>query len=169
MANTLNASVRFKLVGIGEILWDQLPTGKQLGGAPANFAFHARQLASTEIDSYVVSCIGDDPPGQEVLTWLKHHSINSDYLGTVPNYETGSVDIVLNSTGIASYTINEPAAWDFIPNSVTELARNCSVVCFGSLAQRNLVSRTSIHAIVDKTPNHALRIFDINLRQNYCD
>lgn len=157
----------FKAIGIGEVLWDMLPEGKQLGGAPTNFAVHIRQLATTKIDSHIISCIGDDAFGQEIRTHLQHQKINCEFLSIEPDHPTGRVDIALNKTGSPTYTINQPVAWDFIPDTAIELARQSSVVCFGSLAQRNVVSRTSIHRFLDNTPDDCLRVFDINLRQHY--
>ncbi len=154
------------VVGLGEVLWDMLPEGKKLGGAPANFAYHAGQFLGND-NTIAISALGEDSLADETLEALREHGLN-DLLPRVP-YPTGTVQVTLDEQGIPSYDIKENVAWDNIPfdADIQEIARNCRAVCFGSLAQRNVVSRETIHRFLDATPDDCLKIFDINLRQQF--
>lgn len=154
------------VVGLGEVLWDVLPEGKKLGGAPANFAYHAGQFLGMD-NTIAVSALGDDPLEEETVEALKQHQLN--YLLPRVPYPTGTVQVTLDGQGIPSYEIKENVAWDNIPfnDDIADIARNCQAVCFGSLAQRNSVSRTTIHQFLDATPANCLKVFDINLRQHF--
>ncbi len=154
------------VVGLGEVLWDVLPDGKKLGGAPANFAYHAGQFLGSD-NTIAISALGEDQLAEETIQALKEHELN-DLLPRVP-YPTGTVQVTLAEGGIPTYDIRENVAWDNIPfdDDVQEIARNCRAVCFGSLAQRNIVSRTTIQKFLDATPDDCLKIFDINLRQQF--
>lgn len=153
-------------IGLGEILWDLLPSGKQLGGAPANFAFHAQALGAT---SAVVSAVGRDELGTEILDRLRGLGLDTRYVAVDPRHPTGTVSVSLDAAGVPSYVIHADVAWDFIPDSqgLRELAGRAQVICFGSLAQRSPVSRGTVHAFLGASRPEALRIFDINLRQHY--
>ncbi len=152
------------IIGLGEILWDVFPERKILGGAPANFAYHASQFG---FDGYAVSAIGKDLLGKEILDTLAEKKLN--YLIETIDYPTGTVQVTLDQEGIPQYEICENVAWDNIPftKRTEELARDCQAVCFGSLAQRNEVSRKTIQRFLDIVPDDAYRIFDINLRQHF--
>ena len=152
------------VVGLGEALWDVLPEGKKLGGAPANFAFHAGQFG---LNSIAVSALGDDKLGDETISQLEEKHLRY-CMPRVP-YPTGTVQVTLDNDGIPTYTIKENVAWDNIPfnDEVREVAENTRAVCWGSLAQRNVVSRETIYKFLDSTPDECMRIFDINLRQNF--
>jgi len=152
------------VIGIGEILWDMFPKQKILGGAPANFAYHASQFG---FSSYVVSAIGKDAFGKEILDALAEKKLN--FLIEPVDYPTGTVKVTLNAQGVPQYEICENAAWDNIPftKRTKELAVNCGAVCFGSLAQRNDTSRKTIYRFLEIVPKDAYRIFDINLRQYF--
>lgn len=154
------------IVGMGEALWDILPEGKKIGGAPANFAYHIAQLG---LDGRVVSAIGNDKLGTEILENFNEKKLN--YLIEKVPYPTGTVLVELDNAGIPHYNIKENVAWDNIPytTSLEELAKHTQAVCFGSLAQRNIVSRETIHRFLDAMPNNEgqLKIFDINLRQEF--
>lgn len=154
------------VVGLGEVLWDVLPEGKKLGGAPANFAYHAGQFLGMD-NTIAVSALGDDTLADETIEALKEHDLN-DLLPRVP-YPTGTVQVQLDEQGIPTYDIKENVAWDNIPfdDDIAAIARNCRAVCFGSLAQRNAVSRKTIQKFLDATPADCLKIFDINLRQQF--
>ena len=154
------------VVGLGEVLWDVLPEGKKLGGAPANFAYHAGQFIGND-NTIAISAIGEDELAEETLVALRQHGLN-DLLPKVP-YPTGTVQVQLDAQGIPTYDIKENVAWDNIPydNDVKQIASSCRAVCFGSLAQRNVVSRATIHRFLDDTPADCLKIFDINLRQQF--
>jgi len=157
---------RFVIVGLGEILWDMLPTGKQLGGAPANFAYHAQALGNLGV---VVSCIGQDGLGQEVLQQLQGVDLGIQYIARDPNHPTGTVSVKLDQEGKPDYIIHEQVAWDFIPfgPELEALAGRLHAVCFGSLSQRAPVSRQTIqHFLTASNPN-CIRVFDINLRQAF--
>ena len=154
------------IVGMGEALWDVLPEGKKIGGAPANFAYHVSQFG---FDSRVVSAVGNDDLGDEILKVFKEKQLKHQ-LQTV-NYPTGTVQVTLDDNGIPCYDIKEGVAWDNIPftDDLKRLALSTRAVCFGSLAQRNEVSRTSINSFLDTMPDGEgqLKIFDINLRQGF--
>lgn len=153
------------VVGMGEALWDMLPEGKKLGGAPANFAYHVSQLG---LDSCVVSAVGDDVLGKEIRATFKEKKVRN-MIETVP-YPTGTVQVTLDAEGVPQYEIKEGVAWDNIPYTpeLKALAAETKAVCFGSLAQRSVVSRNTINRFLDDMPKEGtLRIFDINLRQNF--
>ena len=152
------------IVGLGEALWDCLPEGKKIGGAPANFAFHAGQFGHNSI---AISAIGNDKLGEETLAEFDKKHVN--YLMPMVDYPTGTVQVTLDEAGIPTYEIKEGVAWDNIPFTpeIEEVAKNCRAVCFGSLAQRSSVSRNTIQQFLDATPDDCLKIFDINLRQNF--
>ncbi len=152
-------------VGIGEVLWDMLPQGNVLGGAPANFAYYANQLGETGI---VASAVGNDVLGSAVLANLKEKQMDVSYIQTNSS-PTSTVKVEFDSLSQPQYTITENVAWDFMQMNpaLQVLAKQTSVVTFGSLAQRNLNARNAINTFVNGTPSDCLRIFDINLRQHY--
>jgi fructokinase len=152
------------VLGIGELLWDVFPERKVLGGAPANFAYHASQLGC---NGYTLSAIGKDNLGQEIINQLSEKRLNN--LIEKVDFPTGTVQVTLDMQGVPQYEICENVAWDNIPLSTRakELAENCSAVCFGSLAQRSKVSRGTIQKLLSLVPDNAYKIFDINLRQHF--
>lgn len=154
------------IVGMGEALWDVLPEGKKIGGAPANFAYHVSQFG---FDSQVVSAVGDDRLGNEILEIFAEKKLNS-LIEKVP-YPTGTVQVELDAEGVPMYDIKEGVAWDNIPftPALEKLARRTHAVCFGSLAQRSVVSREAINRFLDAMPDGEgqCKIFDINLRQGF--
>lgn len=154
------------IVGMGEALWDCLPEGRKIGGAPANFAYHVGQFG---FKTMAVSAIGDDQLGKEIVEKFSQRNLNF-HLETV-GYPTGTVQVEVDSAGIPRYEIMEDVAWDNIPYSerLEEIARNTRVVCFGSLAQRSQVSRDTINRFVDSMPmaEDTYKVFDINLRQHF--
>ncbi len=154
------------ITGMGEALWDVLPEGKKIGGAPANFAYHVSQFG---LDSCVVSAIGDDRLGEEIIENFDTKHLNR-IIEKVP-YPTGTVQVEIDQAGIPQYNIKENVAWDNIPFTpeLEELARNTRAVCFGSLAQRSVVSRNTILRFLDEMPkgDDVLKVFDINLRQGF--
>ena len=152
------------IVGLGEALWDCLPEGRKLGGAPANFAYHTGQFG---YDSLAISAVGNDVLGKETLDEFGKKGVK--YLMPEVDYQTGTVQVELDSEGIPTYDIKEGVAWDNIPFTpeIEEAAKNCRAVCFGSLAQRSSVSRQTIQKFLEATPKDCLKIFDINLRQNF--
>ncbi len=156
------------VVGIGEVLWDILPEGRKLGGAPANFAYHASQFG---LQSFVASAVGDDPLGRETVNGLRAKGLRN-IITTVP-YPTGTVNVAIDSHGIPQYSITENVAWDNIPFTpeLEELARRTRAVCFGTLAQRSAMTRATIYRFIEAMPHDSktLIVFDANLRQNYYD
>ena len=154
------------VVGIGEALWDVLPEGKKIGGAPANFAYHVSQFG---LPSCVVSAIGDDALGKEIIENFTSKGLDQ-LIAEVP-YPTGTVQVEIDQTGIPLYDIKENVAWDNIPYTehLDALAKRTKAVCFGSLAQRNVVSRETINHFLDTMPkdDDSLIVFDVNLRQGF--
>lgn len=154
------------VVGMGEALWDVLPEGKKIGGAPANFAYHVSQFG---LPSCVVSAVGNDALGHEILQNFTSKDLN--YLIEEVPYPTGTVQVEIDQAGVPQYEIKENVAWDNIPwtERLEELARNTKAVCFGSLAQRNVVSRNTINRFLDMMPkdDDRLVVFDVNLRQGF--
>ncbi len=163
MNNTNNGSY---IVGLGEILFDCLPDGKKLGGAPANFAYHVSQFG---LNGIAVSAIGKDANGEEIKQILADVPSLKYHLEEVEQ-PTGTVQVTLSGNGIPQYDICLGVAYDNIPwtPAIEEIAKNSRAVCFGSLAQRTMVSRTTIHKFLDTMPQlGTLKVFDINLRQSW--
>lgn len=154
-------------VGLGEILWDILDNGKKLGGAPANFAYHAKNLG---LNSCVVSAVGNDESGDEIIRQLAEKQLPAHLERTAA--PTGSVTVALDADGVPRYDIRSNVAWDEIPfnEAVGRIARNCRAVCFGSLAQRSEKTRLTIRRFLESMPTTdgpVYKIHDINLRQNF--
>lgn len=155
-------------VGIGELLFDVFPSGRRIGGAPVNCAYHVAQLG---VPSVAVSALGKDELGDEIVHIMEEKHIS----GLVPRVDapTGTVQVELDANGVPTFTITENVAWDKIPSDpkLVELAKNCCAVCFGTLAQRDPVSRKAIHMLLDAIPegSDALIVYDVNLRQHYYD
>lgn len=151
---------------MGEALWDVLPEGKKIGGAPANFAYHVSQFGLT---SCMVSAVGADALGKEIQENLTSKGLNH-LIAEVP-YPTGTVQVEIDQAGVPQYEIKENVAWDNIPYTaqLEALAQRTQAVCFGSLAQRNVVSRETINRFLDAMPQteDSLVVFDVNLRQGF--
>ena len=154
------------VVGLGEVLWDILPDGKKLGGAPANFAYHAGQFLDRDC-VIAISALGHDDLADETVNALNRQGLKF-LMPRVP-YPTGVVNVTLDDNGIPDYHIQRGVAWDHIPFTpeIQSIAARCRAVCYGSLAQRHEASRESIHHFLDATPDDCLKIFDINLRQDF--
>ena len=159
----MNTTVRPVIVGIGELLWDMLPSGKRAGGAPINFVYNATQLGA---EGYAISAVGKDALGDEILEELGKSGIK----GIIErnDFPTGIVDVVLKD-GIPSYTIVEGPAWDHINLSkeAEEIVSKANAVCFGTLALRNSHSAQTIKKLLKCAPNNSFKLFDINLRGNF--
>jgi fructokinase len=154
------------VVGLGELLWDLLPSGKQLGGAPANFAYITGLLGDTGI---AASRVGRDSLGDEAIRRLAHLGLSAAFVQQDPANPTGAVKVDIDSSGQPRFDISEPVAWDsleWIP-AWQQLAKEADAVCFGSLAQRSAQSRSTIRSFLQATRPEAVRIFDVNLRQNF--
>lgn len=154
------------VVGMGEALWDVLPEGKKIGGAPANFAYHVSQFG---LPGCVVSAVGNDALGREIIENFTSKELNQ-LIAEVP-YPTGTVHVEIDQAGVPQYEIKENVAWDNIPYTLQlqALASKTKAVCFGSLAQRNIVSRNTINSFLDAMPHtdDTLVVFDVNLRQGF--
>ena len=154
------------VVGVGELLWDLFPEGKRLGGAPMNFCFHCQQLGA---DSYPVSSVGTDNLGMEIRDVLALKQVTDEFVAEDTLHPTGTVKVLLDEKGKPSYEICKSVAWDYIPlsESTQLLASKTDAVCFGSLAQRNGVSRKTVPAFLLAMRPDALKIFDVNIRQDF--
>jgi fructokinase len=153
------------VAGIGELLWDVLPSGKQLGGAPCNFAFHAMQAGC---ECVVLSAIGRDDLGEELKDVIRELGITNQYIQE-NKFPTSTVTVTLDKNGHPDFTIHENVAWDHIrwSKDMEKLAKKLDAVCFGSLAQRNSESEHTINSFLAETKPGCIKVFDINLRQNY--
>jgi fructokinase len=155
-----------RVVGVGEVLWDLLPGGPSLGGAPANFAYITTLMGDQGI---VASRVGEDSLGIDALRRMEELGLNIDYVQTDREHSTGVVNVKVDGRGIAEYEIAQPVAWDFLEwnSDWQQLALDADAVCFGSLAQRSEKSCATIRQFVAAAPEHTLKVFDINLRQSY--
>lgn len=159
--------LRRVVVGIGELLWDLLPSGARLGGAPANFAYIASLLGAS---SAIASRVGGDDLGKEALRILQTQGLDVRNIQIDPQYPTGSVKVSLSPSGTPTYSIVENVAWDHLrwSTDLAQLAATTNAVCFGTLAQRCAVTRNTIHKFLDLTPADCLRILDVNCRSPFC-
>lgn len=157
--------VRPNLVGLGEVLWDVFPDAAHFGGAPANFACHAAGLGG---DAWVVSAVGRDKLGDDALASLSSKNVHTLLLQR-NDHPTGTVTVTLDAARQASYVFAEDPAWDHVTwnQSLALLARKCKAVCFGTLAQRAPTSRRTVREFLENTSADCLRIFDVNLRQDF--
>jgi fructokinase len=154
------------VVGLGELLWDLLPAGRQLGGAPANFAYSSHILGSRGV---VASRVGDDQLGDDIRDALNKRQLADRFVQNDTSQPTGTVKVELDSTGQPRFEIIQPVAWDFLKwtDEWRQLAQSADAVCFGTLAQRSPTSRKTILQFLSATRAEALRIFDVNLRQQF--
>jgi fructokinase len=155
-----------KVVGLGEVLWDLLPRGACLGGAPTNFAYITTLMGDQGI---VASRVGEDSRGLDALRRMEELGLNIDHVQTDRTHATGTVNVELDGNGQAKYEIKQPVAWDFLEWNADwqRLASSVDAVCFGSLAQRSADSKATIRRFLDATSKQAVKIFDVNLRQSY--
>ena len=156
----------FNVAGIGEVLWDLLLTGPQLGGAPANFAYHAHALGA---EAQVITRVGNDDYGREIIRRFHEMGLPETTVQIDEDAPTGTAKVALSGNGLAHFTIQENVAWDYISATPEALvtAREADAICFGSLAQRSEPSRNTIQRLVAASPADALRVFDTNLRQQF--
>lgn len=159
-------SKAFTIVGLGELLWDMFPQGKQLGGAPANFAYMTALLGDRGI---VASRVGEDRLGQEAIWQLKASGLDTSQIQMDGKHATGTVLVQVDSKGQAEYKFTADVAWDHLAWSEEweALAKSADAVCFGSLAQRADESRATIRKFLQSVPANAARVFDVNLRQAF--
>jgi fructokinase len=154
-----------QVVGLGEVLWDMLPGGRQLGGAPTNFAYMTSLLGD---EGVVASRVGDDPLGADAVEAMHRLGLNTDFLQRDPRNPTGTAEVDFDQAGQPHFTITEPVAWDFLESTSDweRLSRQADVICFGTLAQRSPTSRATLRSFL-RLAEAALRVFDVNLRQPY--
>ncbi len=154
------------VVGLGEVLWDVYPDQALFGGAPANFAVHASYLGA---DARIVSAVGADTLGDDALRWLSDNQQSTETILIDSVHPTGNVQVRLDANGCPTYHFAPDVAWDYLafPQHYFEIASRCDAVCFGSLAQRTVTSAMAIGQFLDATNPNALRVFDVNLRQNF--
>lgn len=152
------------VVGFGEALFDCFPEGAKLGGAPANFAYHVSQFG---FDALAISALGSDKFGDRARSEFDEKGLT--YIMPTVEYPTGTVLVEIDDDGVPTYEIKTNVAWDNIPFTpeMEAVAKNARAVCFGTLAQRNVVSRNTLQKFLDATPSDCLKIYDINLRQNF--
>ncbi|MBQ6109309.1 MAG: carbohydrate kinase [Thermoguttaceae bacterium] len=155
-----------KVLGLGELLWDVFEDSRKPGGAPANVAFQLNQLGLAGI---IASRVGVDPLGEEITRFLSGMGLSTDFIQTDAGHPTGTVTVQLDATGTPSYTIHENVAWDFLELTpeLEALLPTLSAVCFGTLAQRGKTTRETIQKILDRVPDDCLKVYDVNLRQDF--
>ena len=158
-------SSRKIIVGLGEVLWDLFPSGKQLGGTTANFAYHVNRLGNQGI---LASRVGDDLLGRELLERMQFLDLARDFIQIDPQYSSGTVHVDVDPNGQPEYTFTENVAWEFFEWTASwqQLAARADAVCFGTLAQRSDGSRDTINRFLRSLRADALRVFDVNLRQS---
>ncbi len=164
----------FRIAAIGELLWDLLPSGPQLGGAPANFAAMSANVARTVSREsaghvFLVSRVGDDALGRKAREQLSAHNVDPEFISIDPRHPTGAVTVTFTAEGSPAYCIHEPVAWDYMPGipELFALAPTLDAVCFGTLAQRSDVSRGTLRRFIESTAAGCVRVFDVNLRAPY--
>lgn len=157
---------KFTIAGIGELLWDVLPEAEVIGGAPVNFAYHVTALGAKGIP---ISTIGNDVRGGKALEELQKRGVETSAISITEDFATGYVTATLDNEGKASYNFPDDVAWDHLQiNEYAENLRNIlDAVCFGSLAQRSEHSRRAIYGFLDTLGKETLKVFDINLRQEF--
>jgi len=158
----------YRIVGIGEILWDIFSDGPRFGGAPANFACSSAALAKQNADVFMLSAVGDDDLGRQAIESLKKLGVQTSAV-QVNQQATGQVNVLLDDKGVASYVFAEDSAWHRLSwnDTLATLASECDAVCFGSLGQRSQCSRETIQKFIATTPESAFRILDVNLRSPF--
>jgi fructokinase len=158
--------MNFNVIGVGEVLWDLILTGPQLGGAPANFSYHAHALGA---QAQVITRVGKDDHGREIIRRFHEMGLPETGVQVDETVPTGTAKVALSGDGLAHFTIQENVAWDFIAvtDEAVAVSRRAAAICFGSLAQRCEASRNTIQYLVAATPPDALRVFDINMRQQF--
>ncbi len=156
----------FRVVGLGELLWDLLPTGAQIGGAPANYSYHAGVLGA---EARTISRVGADSLARALISQLDALGVSTQFVQVDDALPTGTVEVAIDASGQPQYHITPDVAWDHLqvtPDAML-VASSADAICFGTLAQRNSVSRDAIRTLVAASPSDALRILDVNLRQHF--
>lgn len=151
------------MIGLGELLWDCFPDRRLPGGAPANVAFHAQQLG---LRTAVVTRVGKDPLGEELIEFLRSRGLSTEYVQSDSSHSTGTVMVWPDSRSGVGYTFLENSAWDFIEPTMElmDAIRAAKVICFGTLGQRRPVARNTIHQCLNNASKNCLIVYDVNLR-----
>jgi len=155
----------FKAVCYGEVLWDAFGNEKKIGGAPLNVALRIKSLG---LDAAIISCVGNDEDGKNIIDYLQKHGFETDSISVIDAYSTGLVQVHLNEKGSASYDISYPSAWDKIGTNsyANRITANADVLIYGSLVCRDEVSRNTLFSLLD---NNVYKVFDVNLRKPHYD
>ena len=159
----MNTKYMLNVVSFGEVLWDIFPTHKKIGGAPLNVALRMKSLGA---ETTIISRVGSDDEGSEIMTFINNHDIDSHSIQVGEDYKTGAVQVMINEKGNASYDIAYPSAWDKIEQNdeLKAVVSSSDVFIFGSLICRDEVSRSTLFSMI-KQANYT--VFDVNLRQPY--
>jgi fructokinase len=154
------------VVGLGELIWDLLPGGRRLGGAPSNFAYVSRLLGA---EAAVATRVGRDALGAEAVERLDRAGLSTRYVQLDEEHPTGTVGCRIGEGGEAHFNVNENSAWDYLEwtREWERLAASAGVVCFGTLGQRHAAARATVLRFLEATPGAALRLFDVNLRHSF--
>ena len=166
----IESRMPINVVGLGEVLWDLLPTGHQLGGAPTNFAYHVHALGTqVRAQAKVITRVGDDDYGREILRRFVEMGLDTTTIQVDKTAPTGTAKVEISTDGQTHFTIQENVAWDFLApiDEALAAARRADAICFGTLAQRSAPSRATIQQLVAASPANMLRVLDINLRQPF--
>ncbi|MBQ4143134.1 MAG: carbohydrate kinase [Thermoguttaceae bacterium] len=157
---------KMKVAGLGELLWDLFGDERKPGGAPANVAFQLNQLG---MDGQIISRVGDDELGNQIVDFLQSMELETAFIQRDSIHPTGTVTVSLDKTGTPSYVIHENTAWDHLAldTKLEKLLPELSAVCFGTLAQRSPVSCETIWTLLDAVPQNCLKVCDVNLRQDF--
>ena len=157
----------YKTLSIGEVLWDLFPDYQKPGGSPANVAYHLHSLGAKSV---LLSKVGNDKNGREIIEFLQKKGIETEHIQVDKEYLTGTVHVRFND-GEPSYTIEEPSAWDYITlsDNVMDELDSLDAICVASLSQRSEVSRNTILKLLDNAPKNCLKVFDLNLRPPFVD
>ena len=152
-----------RVFAIGEVLWDMLPTGKKVGGAPGNFAYHCRKLGA---EADMISRVGNDELGHELLAFYQSVGLSTEYLVVDEKYPTGAVDVELASDGQPQYVFRDDVAWDHLQADAETLSllQSADAICYGTLACRTEESFEAVKKMIHAAPQHSLRVYDVNLR-----
>lgn len=158
----------FKTLSFGEILWDIFPDYKKPGGSPANLAYHLHLFGNK---SFLLSKVGNDENGKELLKFLLEKGISNKYIQKDPKLPTGTVSVTVDQENEPTYTIHQPAAWDDIELSaeLNQLTESLDTFCFASLSQRNEGSKKTVETLLKKLPLNCLKVFDLNIRPPFVD
>lgn len=153
---------RHVVVGLGEVLWDVFPDGLRLGGAPANVAFHADVLGE---DGVIVSRVGSDELGSDLVKGLSSRGLRTDAIQVDPEAPTGTVQVTFEGDE-PRFEITENVAWDALEwtHEIALLATTCDAACFSTLSQRCEMTRRTIHTFLRTMKPGAFRVLDVNFR-----